>query len=352
MTASRCYVAAAADEGMRLDALLGGRGLYGSRSAAARAIEEGRVLVNGAPASKKDKVAAGSAIVYEVAEEAVPTPLAGEPIPLDIRYEDDALLVLSKQAGLICHPSDDHRDGTLVNALIHHCGPAHLCDVQGEQDRLGIVHRLDMDTSGLMLAAKDDAAGQHLMDAIADRAVDRRYVALVHGVIAPDTGMVDAPIARHPKDRLRMAVRDCDSAREASTSFKVLERFGAAGRDNGYSLVECKLYTGRTHQIRVHMEYIAHPVVGDPLYTAHAPRDAGAACGLRRQFLHSYRLRLEHPLTGEPLEFADGLPRDLREVLEGLGGRSLGRTPAGEEALARMAAAPAPSIDGVPSLLQ
>lgn len=352
MSASRCYVAGADDEGLRLDALMGERGLYGSRSAAAKAIEEGRVLVNGAAASKKDKVAAGAAIVYEVDEEPVATPLSGEAIPLDIRYEDEDLLVLSKQAGLICHPSDDHREGTLVNALIHRCGASNLCDVQGEQDRLGIVHRLDMDTSGLMLAAKDDEAGQRLMDAIADRMVDRHYITLVHGVIAPDTGMIDAPIARHPKDRLRMAVRDGDSAREATTTFKVLERFEAAGRDNGYSLVECKLYTGRTHQIRVHMEYISHPVVGDPLYTAHAPRGAGADQGLRRQFLHSYWLRLEHPRTGAPLEFADGLPRDLREVLDGLADRSLGRTAAGEEALARMAAAPVPAIDGLPSLLQ
>lgn len=352
MSVSRCYVTSAADEGMRLDALMGERGLYGSRSAAAKAIEEGRVLVGGKAASKKDKVTAGSAIVYEVDEEEAATPLAGESIPLDIRYEDDDMLVLSKQAGLICHPSDDHREGTLVNALIHHCGAANLCNVQGEQDRLGIVHRLDMDTSGLMLAAKEDEVGQRLMDAIADRVVDRRYIALVHGVIAPDTGMIDAPIARHPKDRLRMAVRDCESAREASTTFKVLERFEADNRDNGYSLVECKLYTGRTHQIRVHMEYIAHPVVGDPLYTAHAPRGAGADLGLRRQFLHSYRLQLDHPLTGEPLRFTDGLPHDLREVLDGLGGRSMGRTAAGEEAFARMAAAPIPAIDGVPSLLQ
>ena len=265
MAASRLYMATAGDEGMRLDALLGKLGLYASRSAAAKAIEEGRVLVAGQAASKKQTVAAGQAIVYEVDEQAVPTPLVGEPIPLDIRYEDDDVIVLSKQAGLVCHPSDDHREGTLVNALIFHCGAEHLCNVQGDFDRLGIVHRLDMDTTGLMLAAKTDFAGEALVKAIQDRVVDRHYLALVHGIIAPDTGMIDAPIARHAKDRMRMSVRDCDSAREAITTFSVLERFEADAHDNGYTLIDCKLFTGRTHQIRVHMEYTRHPLVGDPL---------------------------------------------------------------------------------------
>ena len=352
MGAQRLYMTTTADEGMRLDALLGQRGAYASRSAAAKAIGEGRVLVAGKPASKKQAVAAGQAIVYEVDEEAVPTQLTGEDIPLDVRFEDDDLLVISKQVGLVCHPSDDHLDGTLVNALIHHCGAEHLCNVQGELDRLGIVHRLDMDTTGLMLAAKTDAAGEALMKAIQDRVVDRHYLALVHGVIAPDTGMIDAPIARHAKDRTRMAIRDCDSAREAITTFRVLERFEAGPRDNGYSLIDCKLFTGRTHQIRVHLEYTGHPLVGDPLYVANRPKAETANLGARRQFLHSFRLRFDHPTTLESLEFADNLPRDLADILAALSPRTTETTDAGCEVQALLAAAPTPCIEGVPYLDQ
>jgi len=333
MGASRCYVAVSDDDGLRLDTLLGAKGFYASRSAAVHAIEKGLVLVDGKPASKKQAVRAGQAIVYEIEEAAVETPLKGEPIPLDIRYEDEDLIVLSKQAGLVCHPSADHDGHTLVNALIYHCGTAHLCNVQGDRDRLGIVHRLDMDTSGLMLAAKSDEAGLALMEAIQDRAVDRKYLALVHGVVAHDTGMIDAPIARHAKERMRMAVRDVDSARDAITTFTVLERFEAWTKDDGYSLIECKLFTGRTHQIRVHMEYVRHPVVGDPLYTSGMPKAHTANLGLERQFLHSYRLGFEHPMTGEQLQFSDTLPEDLQQVLSGLSERSMGRTAAGSELL-------------------
>ena len=323
MAASRCYVATAEDAGTRLDALMGERGMYASRSAAAKAIEAGRVLVDGQPASKKQSVRPGQAIVYEVDEETVDTPLRGEPIPLDIRYEDDHLIVLSKQAGLVCHPSDDHRDGTLVNALIYRYGANGLCDVQGEKDRLGIVHRLDMDTTGLMMAAKTNVAGEALMAAIQDHVIDRRYLALVHGVISIERGMVDAPIARHATERTRMAIRDCESAREAITTFEVLRRFEPGPRDNGYSLIDCKLFTGRTHQIRVHMEYAKHPLVGDPLYTANRPKAETANRGLKRQFLHSFKLSLDHPITGEHMEFEDGLPDDLQDVLDSLEDREI-----------------------------
>ncbi len=350
--ASRCYVATTEDEGMRLDALMGKRGLYPSRSAAANAIDAGKVLVCGEPVSKKQSVRAGQPIVYEVDQEEAITPMTGEPIPLDIRYEDEDLIVLSKQAGLVCHPSDEHRDGTLVNALIYHCGADNLCNVQGEQDRLGIVHRLDMDTTGLMLAAKTDEAGSALMEAIQDRVVDRRYLVLVHGIIAHDTGMIDAPIARHPKDRTRMAIRDVDSARDAVTTFRVLERFEAGPRDNGYTLVDCKLFTGRTHQIRVHMEYVNHPLVGDPLYMASRPKSESANLGLRRQFLHSFMLSFDHPVTGELLAFADNLPDDLVEVLDDIADRSIEVTEAGRDVAAKLACAPHPSIIGVPYLDQ
>lgn len=340
------YSATALDAGERLDSLLAARACFASRSAAARAIESGNVFVNGASVVKKYAVAAGDVIVYQEEEEVEAGPVMGQPIDLDIRFEDDDLIVLSKQIGLVCHPSVDHADGTLVNALIYHCGADHLCNVQGEDDRLGIVHRLDRDTSGLMLAAKTDAAGYALMEDIRDRAVDRHYLALVHGVIAPDTGMIDAPIARSANERTRMAVRDVPSARDAVTTFRVLERFEPRQHDDGYTLIDCKLFTGRTHQIRVHMQYAKHPLVGDPIYTANGPKDARAQLGLKRQFLHSFRIRFIHPETSEELEFADNLPRDLDEALRSLGDRSRGMTDAGREVAALLADAPRPSVEG------
>lgn len=340
------YSATALDAGERLDSLLAARACFGSRSAAARAIESGNVFVNGANVVKKYAVAAGDVIVYQEEEEVEAGPVTGQPIDLDIRFEDDDLIVLSKQIGLVCHPSVDHADGTLVNALIYHCGADHLCNVQGEDDRLGIVHRLDRDTSGLMLAAKTDAAGYALMEDIRDRAVDRHYLALVHGVIAPDTGMIDAPIARSANERTRMAVRDVPSARDAVTTFRVLERFEPRQHDDGYTLIDCKLFTGRTHQIRVHMQYAKHPLVGDPVYTANGPKDARAQLGLKRQFLHSFRIRFTHPETSEELKFADNLPRDLDEALRSLSDRSRGMTDAGREVAALLADAPRPSVEG------
>ena len=340
------YSATALDAGERLDSLLAARSCFASRSAAARAIESGNVFVNGTNVAKKYAVAAGDMIVYQEEEEVEAGPVTGQPIDLDIRFEDDDLIVLSKQIGLVCHPSVDHADGTLVNALIYHCGVDHLCNVQGEDDRLGIVHRLDRDTSGLMLAAKTDAAGYALMEDIRDRAVDRHYLALVHGVIAPDTGMIDAPIARSANERTRMAVRDVPSARDAVTTFRVLERFEPRQHDDGYTLIDCKLFTGRTHQIRVHMQYAKHPLVGDPVYTANGPKDARAQLGLKRQFLHSFKIRFTHPETSEELKFADNLPRDLAEVLTGLADRSRGLTDAGREVADLLADAPHPSVEG------
>lgn len=305
-------------EGMRLDALLNQRGLYASRSRAVRALEQGRVFVNGAAGAKNHRVSAGELIVCELDEEQTPIQVLGEPIELDVRYEDEGMLVLSKPAGMLTHPSEDHRTGTLVNALVHRYGREGLCNVQGDDDRPGIVHRLDGDTSGLMLAAKTDEVGRILMDDIALKSVDRRYLALVHGNVSADSGMVDAPIARNPKNRLRMGVFDTPSAREAMTTFTCLARFAPGLHDHGFSLLECKLYTGRTHQIRVHMAYIAHPIVGDQTYTSHAPKDPRASLGLDRQFLHSHRLALAHPLSGEPLSFEDRLPGDLSAALRSL----------------------------------
>lgn len=341
---SYSFRAGSSDEGQRLDAVLAAHEAYASRSAAAKACEASKVLVGGKTATKKYLVHQDDFIYYEVQEEASHV-VYGEDIPLDVRYEDENLLVISKQAGLVCHPSADHYDGTLVNALINHCGYEHLCNVQGDDDRLGIVHRLDMDTSGLMLAAKTNDAGRALMESIQARAVDRHYLALVHGRIAHDSGMVDAPIARHATERLRMAIRDVDSARDALTTFRVLERFESDRNDDGYTLIDCKLFTGRTHQIRVHMEYTRHPLVGDPLYTAHMPRAKEANRGLQRQFLHSFHLAFDHPITGERINLDDQLPADLQEILDGLAERSTGRTPAGNELFTRIQQAPRPILD-------
>ncbi|MEG0324285.1 MAG: RluA family pseudouridine synthase, partial [Raoultibacter sp.] len=182
------------------------------------------------------------------------------------------------------------------------------------------------DTSGLMLAAKTDRAGQALMDDIRDRIVDRHYLTLVQGIIPHDTGMIDAPIARGDKDRMRMTVSDSPSARPSITTFTVLERFDAGPKDDGYTLLDCKLFSGRTHQIRVHMNYIKHACVGDPVYGSGTPK---AQLGLDRQFLHSYRLQFTHPITKEEMSFVEGLPCDLQAAYDMLADRSRGKTNAG-----------------------
>jgi 23S rRNA pseudouridine1911/1915/1917 synthase len=262
-------------------------------------------------------------------------PLRPNPaIPLDVRWEDEHLVVLSKQPGLVCHPAQGHVDDTLANSLVARYGYDHLGHLQGE-DRPGIVHRLDMDTSGLMLAALDDETQQALQDLIRLRTLDRRYITLVHGVVAPDEGRIESGIARSPRDRLKMAVTDDPLARQAITTFRTLERFEAGRFDDGYSLLECHLYTGRTHQIRVHMRHVGHPCVGDQLY---GRGDDRANRGLRRQFLHSWSIRFDHPITGEMIERTDNLPSDLRSVLESMGEASMGRTEAGEKICPRLLA--------------
>lgn len=317
-------------DGERLDSFLASQDNMPSRSACAKLIESGAVTINSTHAdSKSEKVCLGDRIQAEVEEpEEVGGPLAPNPyIPLDIRFEDEYLIVLSKQAGLVCHPAPGHVDDTLANALVAHCGYGHLGMLQGEE-RPGIVHRLDRDTSGLMVAAKDDRTQKALQDLIRLRVLDRRYVVLVHGYVAPDDGTIVTGIARSTKDRLRMAVSDDPGAREAITTFKTLERFEAGRRDEGYSFLECHLYTGRTHQIRVHMRHIGHPVVGDPLYGKGSLLQNK---GLTRQFLHSWHIRFDHPCTGETIELADRLPDDLLNVLESLQGTSMGQTERGRE---------------------
>jgi 23S rRNA pseudouridine1911/1915/1917 synthase len=259
--------------------------------------------------------------------------LIAEDIPLDIRFEDDHMIVLSKQAGLVVHPAEGNWTGTLVHALLAHSDE--LGTLQGDE-RPGIVHRLDKDTSGLMMVAKSDEAQLALQEAIKIRSVDRRYLTLVHGRIAPDSGMIDAPLGRDQRERMKMAVSDSPTAKQSVTTFRVLERFEAGRYDDGFTLLECKLYTGRTHQIRVHMAYIDHPCVGDQVY---GQRKIKADLGLERQFLHAYRLQLTHPITGEELRFVDSPPEDLSSRLRTIAEYSSGRTEAGDEVFALLAEA-------------
>lgn len=320
------------ESGDRVDSLLGELDFMASRSAAARLISDGFVRVNGEVVNKRHVVRAGDRIVVEIP----PTDrgdLEAEDIPLDIRYEDSDMIVLSKQAGLVVHPAHGNWSGTLVNALLHHADE--LGTTQGE-DRPGIVHRLDKDTTGLMMVAKNDHSQAELGEMIKIRSVDRRYLSLVHGYITPDSGLVDAPLARDPKNRLKMAVVEGTNSKQAVTTFRVLERFMAGTHDDGYTLIECKLYTGRTHQIRVHMASIRHAVVGDQMYGA---KRLKADRHLERQFLHAYRLELDHPMTGEHMLLTDGLPSDLADILEEIQPDSMGRTEAGDEVFAAIAEA-------------
>ena len=313
--------------GQRLDSVLATWPELVSRSAATRLIEAGQVTVGDQVATKNYRVAPGDLICAALEAHAPFGPdftLTPEPIPIDIRYEDDDLIVLSKPAGLVVHPAQGNWTGTLANALAWHFDE--LGQMQGAE-RPGIVHRLDKDTSGLMLAAKRDEAQIALQDAIRQRTVDRRYLCLVHGWINQDTGLIDAPLARDGRDPYKRAISDHPSAKSAVTTFTVLERFEAGRFDDGYTLVECKLFTGRTHQIRVHMAYIGHPVVGDPVYGRRAVR---ANRGLQRQFLHSYSLAFTHPVTGAALAFTDALPADLQSLIDELKPLSAGRTAEGE----------------------
>ncbi|WP_261805616.1 RluA family pseudouridine synthase [Lapidilactobacillus luobeiensis] len=267
-----------------------------SRSQIQSAIKAERLLVNGQPTRAKYAVHSGDELTLIFVE---PLPITAKPqaMPLDIIYEDDQVLVVNKPQGLVVHPSPGHPDGTLVNGLLAH---GQLSSING-QIRPGIVHRIDKDTSGLLMVAKTDIAHQSLAAQLKAKTNLRRYLALVHGVISADTGTIDAPIARDPKNRQRQAV--VAGGRHAVTHFKVLERF------DQYTLVECQLETGRTHQIRVHFRYIGHPLAGDPLY---GPKKTLSGHG---QFLHAATLGFKHPTTGQWLTFEAPLPAIFTETL-------------------------------------
>ncbi len=292
------FIVTAADNGGRLDTVLGKQADLGSRSRVAHLIESGLVTVDGAPRAKSHLVSEGQVLVVEVPEESPPD-LVPEELEVPVVFEDRWLLVADKPAGMAVHPSAGHASGTLVHALLAH-GLA-----GGEEFRPGVVHRLDKDTSGLLVVAKSAKAHRRLVDMMRERAVDRRYLALVHGVLTADSGTIEAPVGRDPVRRKAMAIGG-SAAREARTHFRVMERFP------GFSLVEVRLDTGRTHQIRVHFQAIGHPVAGDPTYGRRDDLVIG------RQFLHSTRLAFAHPMTAENLDLQSPLPPDLAAVLGAL----------------------------------
>jgi 23S rRNA pseudouridine1911/1915/1917 synthase len=320
-------VVVAGDEGSsRLDRVLATRLPELSRSRLKALILAGQVTVRtGAVRDPAYHVGAGETITIDVPE-AVSAEPKPENIPLDIVYEDDDLIVLDKPPGLVVHPAAGHETGTLVNALIAHCG-ASLSGIGGVK-RPGIVHRLDKDTSGLMVVAKNDLAHQSLSAQFADHgrtgAMQRGYLAFAWGVPHRQHGTIDAPIDRHPHARERMAVRE--RGREAVTHYQIQETF--AGRDGKpiASLLACRLETGRTHQIRVHLTHLGHPLLGDAVYGPHfktkanqlGPQAQAALAALGRQALHAYLLVIEHPRTGEILHWESALPADLQHLRSAL----------------------------------
>lgn len=295
--------AASEDRGVRLDSFLAGRVPELTRSAAARLIETGRVTVAGRTAAKSCRLEGGELVEAELPDPE-PTQALPQDIPLDVVYEDGDVIVVNKPAGLVVHPAPGHPDGTLVNALLHHCGSS-LSGIGGEL-RPGIVHRIDRDTSGLIIAAKNDAAHQALSAQLQDHTLARTYEAVVVGNLREDRGTVDAPIGRHHTDRKKMAVTD-RGGRAAVTHWEVLERF------QGFTHVRCRLETGRTHQIRVHMAHLGHPICGDTVYGARKP-----VPGLTGQCLHAVGLRFIHPRTGESVELSCPLSDAFTALLEKL----------------------------------
>jgi 23S rRNA pseudouridine1911/1915/1917 synthase len=298
----------AADAGERLDQLLARVGGIGSRSAAQRAIDAGRVTVDGELRPKRHRVAAGERI--EVApESATVAATAGESagqVDFSVVWEDEHLLVVDKPAGVVVHPARGHRGATLAQAL---AGRAAGGGAGGDPDRPGIVHRLDKDTSGLLVIAKSEAVHRALQELIRRRALRREYRALVEGCPPARSGTIDAPIGRDRRARTRMST-DTDVPRAARTRFELEHAYA------GFALLRVTLETGRTHQIRVHLQAIGHPVAGDPEY------GTAGELGLTRQFLHAARLAFAHPVTGEPLDVSSPLPPDLQRVLDRLASQS------------------------------
>ena len=290
--------------GLRIDALLSREVPELSRNFLQRLIEEGRVTINGRTAKKSDRPQEGDTLQVDIPE-AKPLKVEAQDIPLQVVYEDEDVIVVDKPRGMVVHPAPGHEDGTLVNALMAHCGES-LSGINGVL-RPGIVHRIDKDTSGLVIAAKNDAAHRALAEQLKDHTLSRTYETVVCGNMREDSGTVDAPIGRHPVDRKRRAVTSRGSKR-AVTHWSVLARYP------GYTHLCCRLETGRTHQIRVHMAYIGHPILGDTVYGHKKPE-----LGLTGQCLHARELQFIHPSTGELVKVECPLPEYFTRVLEKLG---------------------------------
>lgn len=302
------------DAGQRLDRWLALALPEHSRSEVQRWVKEGLVLVDGIVAKPSQKLERGQRVQLQVPAPKAPEHLQAETIPLAVVYEDEDLLVVDKPAGMVVHPAPGHAGGTLVNAVLAHC-PA-IEGVGGER-RPGIVHRLDKETSGLIIVAKNDRAHRDLQAQFKARTVHKEYLALVEGRLEPAQARINAPIGRHPTDRLRQAVLPADQGRTALTDYRVLGYYSTAVRDGSglahFSLVSVTIHTGRTHQIRVHFAWGKHPVVGDTLYGYSRQR-----LPLTRQFLHAHRLRFRLPSSGEEREFVASLPPELQQVLDTL----------------------------------
>ncbi len=303
--------------GTRIDTFLASQIKTTSRSQIRRAIEMGNVLVNRQPVPKPSYDVHPGEEIEIVLPKTPPLEAKPEAIPLDIVYQDDQIIVVNKPAGMVTHPGAGTASGTLANALVYHFEQqAHQLPRRGGASRPGIVHRLDIGTSGLIVVAKTDQAHLNLAEQFQSRTVTKIYSALVYGSIGQDQGRIEAPIGRDPRSRVKMAVRPAGQGREALTLYRVVERF------NQFTLLDVEIKTGRTHQIRVHLAHIKHPIVADPTYDggrANSIKNArlrAAIAGLDRPFLHAARLGFIHPASGEKVEFVAVLPKDLQEFLQ------------------------------------
>ncbi|MEF9953879.1 MAG: RluA family pseudouridine synthase [Clostridium sp.] len=297
------YIVSEEYSGIRIDKFLSETCPECSRSFLQKLLKSDIIEVNGQPVKSSYKVAINDLISFEIPESREPE-IPAEDIPLDILYEDSDIVIINKAKGMVVHPAAGHYTGTLVNALMYHCSKD-LSGINGVM-RPGIVHRIDMDTTGVLIVCKNDFSHNSIAEQLKEHSITRKYYAIVHGVIKEENGTIDAPIGRHPVDRKKMSI-NYKNGKEAVTHFKVLERFRA------FTYVECQLETGRTHQIRVHMTSIGHPLLGDVVYGP-----AKSPYRLNGQTLHAGVLGIVHPRTGEYMEFSAPLPDYFEELLNKL----------------------------------
>ena len=297
------YIVPEKSSGLRIDKFLTESCPDYTRSFLQKLLKSELVEVNGKPVKSSYKTAAGDTVTFEVPE-AVEAEITAQEMPLDILYEDEDVILINKPKGMVVHPAAGHYEGTLVNGLMHHCREQ-LSGINGVM-RPGIVHRIDMDTTGVLIVGKNDLAHNSIAEQLKVHSITRKYYAVVFGSLKDDEGTIHAPIGRHPNDRKKMSINS-KNGKDAVTHYKVLERF------HGYTLVECRLETGRTHQIRVHMASIGHPLLGDQVYGP-----AKQPFRLQGQTLHAGVLGFLHPRTGEYMEFSAPLPKYFEELLEKL----------------------------------